>query len=324
MKYTNEQYLKLIATRNPTIKPLETYRGMFTPIKHSCLICGYGSKGEWSVIPSNLVKTKKSTRRGCPKCGYRSSSKKKMKGNKYYLDKVYNLVGNEYTIHSAEINTKHKITITHNKCLDGGHYTYCVYIQKFTSGRRCPRCAKILRALHRKYSNKEVDKIMLSVLGKDYHRVSNYVDSETKMKIYHSKCKNNIYLSLRQIVDRHTGCYICSGNSRGESLIAEILTRLNIPYEYQKCFSDCKDKNLLPFDFYLPTYNLIIEYDGIQHHDKTSLYYSDTEVKHDRIKNKYCQDKGIKLYRMSYKYNTYDSISVLINKLLNSSSPNRG
>ena len=80
----------------------------------------------------------------------------------------------------------------------------------------------------------------------------------------------------------------------------------------------------MPFDFYLPTYNLIIEYDGIQHHDKTSLYYSDTEVKHDRIKNKYCQDKGIKLYRMSYKYNTYDSISVLINKLLNSSSPNRG
>ena len=30
-------------------------------------------------------------------------------------------------------------------------------------------------------------------------------------------------------------------------------------------FNDCKRKNKLRFDFYLPKYNVLIEYDGMQH-----------------------------------------------------------
>lgn len=37
----------------------------------------------------------------------------------------------------------------------------------------------------------------------------------------------------------------------------------------QKRFADCRTKVSLPFDFYLPSYNLIIEADGNQHYSSS-------------------------------------------------------
>lgn len=41
----------------------------------------------------------------------------------------------------------------------------------------------------------------------------------------------------------------------------------------------------------------------------------------NNIKNQYCVDHDIKLYRIPYVYNTYSSFSILISKLLNDSNP---
>jgi very-short-patch-repair endonuclease len=67
--------------------------------------------------------------------------------------------------------------------------------------------------------------------------------------------------------------------------------------------------NYYRFDFYLPQYNLFIEYDGEQHF-KPIRYYTQTEEEmmdafkktqeHDRIKNKYCEDNQINLLRIPY------------------------
>lgn len=70
-------------------------------------------------------------------------------------------------------------------------------------------------------------------------------------------------------------------------------------------FDDCRDINLLPFDFYLPDYNLCIEYDGI-HHFEINEYFGGVDrlkytKKHDKIKNIYCKLNNIKLIRISYK-----------------------
>ena len=55
--------------------------------------------------------------------------------------------------------------------------------------------------------------------------------------------------------------------SWGESRINSYLLRKNIEFVWQKRFKDCRDKNTLPFDFYLPKYNLIVESDGEQHYN---------------------------------------------------------
>lgn len=55
--------------------------------------------------------------------------------------------------------------------------------------------------------------------------------------------------------------------SLGEFKIKQSLEELKIPFIKEKTFPELVSDNNVPlrFDFYLPQYNLIIEYDGEQH-----------------------------------------------------------
>ena len=68
-------------------------------------------------------------------------------------------------------------------------------------------------------------------------------------------------------------------------------------FEQQRKFEGCKDKNYLPFDFYLPTYNTIIEFDGRQHFGEVNYFKSPYELTklHDEIKNEFCHNNHINL-----------------------------
>lgn len=59
------------------------------------------------------------------------------------------------------------------------------------------------------------------------------------------------------------GCQKCS-SSKGELFIWNFLKTNNIKFIEEKRFKECKNKRPLPFDFYLPEYNMCIEYDGRQ------------------------------------------------------------
>lgn len=104
------------------------------------------------------------------------------------------------------------------------------------------------------------------------------------------------------------GCPICDSTSM-EREIGKILTKHNINYKPQFSFADCKDRRVLPFDFYLLDYNLLIEYDGQQHYrpvnfggisDNEALRQFKTTQKHDAIKTAYCKDNDILLLRIPY------------------------
>jgi len=92
--------------------------------------------------------------------------------------------------------------------------------------------------------------------------------------------------------------------SVGERRITDYLLRKNIKYEYQKRYEDCRNINPLPFDFYLPEYNLIVEFDGYQHFNPVKKWGGAIGLKqrelHDSIKNKYCKDNGINIIRITY------------------------
>lgn len=103
------------------------------------------------------------------------------------------------------------------------------------------------------------------------------------------------------------------GISKGEELIKDILEKLNIYYFREYSFIDCrnpKTKNPLRFDFYLPAYNTCIEFDGIQHFQKTSWSHDDFKQRQyrDSIKTKYCEDNNIRLIRIPYW--DYDNIDI--------------
>jgi len=77
-----------------------------------------------------------------------------------------------------------------------------------------------------------------------------------------------------------------------------------IKYIQQHRFDTCKYINKLNFDFYLPEYNLCIEFDGIQHFKPIKQFGGEKEyincIKRDECKNEWCLENNIKLVRIKY------------------------
>lgn len=100
---------------------------------------------------------------------------------------------------------------------------------------------------------------------------------------------------------------IISNSSKGEKNVMKFLENNNIKYIREYKFKDCKNINYLRFDFYLPDYNLLIEYDGRQHFESVDLFGGregfERRKLNDEIKNKYCIKNGIHLLRISHSEN---------------------
>lgn len=81
--------------------------------------------------------------------------------------------------------------------------------------------------------------------------------------IWHCKCDcgNECDVSLMYLTNGHTSSCGCLSTSKGVAQIITLLEKYNIPFEREKTFLDCKDKNVLPFDFFVNN-QYLIEYDG--------------------------------------------------------------
>ena len=143
----------------------------------------------------------------------------------------------------------------------------------------------------------------------DYSLV-NYINSKTKVKIICKK-HNLIFEQLPAAHISGNGCPICK-ESKGEEQISIFLKNNNIEFIRQKSFKNCKNKNNLLFDFYLPKFNICIEYDGIQHFKPIKKWGGENNLKEiqnrDKIKNSYCNLNNIYLYRINYKENIQDKL----------------
>ena len=103
-------------------------------------------------------------------------------------------------------------------------------------------------------------------------------------------------------------CGLCKENSHGNIKIDEILTKANIHFEREKRFDTCKDKTMLPFDFYINN-EYLIEYDGNYHFDeKQTSFNKEIAQKHDLIKNQWCKENNIPLIRIPYTH--YDDLKL--------------
>lgn len=138
------------------------------------------------------------------------------------------------------------------------------------------------------------------------HLVNGY-DGVTSLAEFHCDNCCGDFVDYADYVARR-GCPICDSSSM-EQEIGKILTKHSIIYKPQFSFADCKDQRALPFDFYLPEYNLLIEYDGQQHYrpvnfggisDEKAMKNFKTTQLHDSIKTLYCKMKGIELLRIPY------------------------
>lgn len=137
---------------------------------------------------------------------------------------------------------------------------------------------------------------------KGYKILSPYIGALDKILIDFN-CGHNPHWIIPSVLKNGISCPVCN-ESKGEKTIREYLEERDIKFKQEYVFADCRHKRKLPFDFYIPNYNLCIEFDGIQHFEVRNHFGGNKEFKNtqirDEIKNKYCKENGIKLLRIPY------------------------
>jgi hypothetical protein len=185
----------------------------------------------------------------------------------------------------------------------------------------CPNCGTERMANNCRGTKEEFINLSKQIHNNkfDYSLVE-YVNSDSKVKII---CPH--HGAFEQTPHHHAagvGCPQCK-KSKGELKIKKILEESNINFIPQKTFDDCKGrKNKLPFDFYIPKYNLLIEYQGEQHYMIKEHWGGEREFIKlqvtDKLKKDYCSLKGIRLLEITYK----DDVEKVLKEFLCENSPN--
>ncbi|MBR3120897.1 MAG: hypothetical protein IKF29_16890 [Oceanobacillus sp.] len=121
--------------------------------------------------------------------------------------------------------------------------------------------------------------------------------------------------------NRKSCCSKCK-MSLGAITIETLLKENNIDYIKEYVIYDTYNNEPMQkyrFDFFLPQYNIIIEYDGEQHTKPIEKWGGIEGLKktqqRDRIKTNYCLDNGITIIRIPYSHT-----HIVIDDLLDNSS----
>lgn len=120
-------------------------------------------------------------------------------------------------------------------------------------------------------------------------------------------CGTKIIVPISSLRGGHTTSCGCL-KSKGEFIIAKILTDNGIPYEKEKIFNTCKfeDTNgLARFDFFINN-SYLVEYDGNVHYISKGGWNTNENllkvIQHDKYKTQWCKDNNIPLIRIPYTH----------------------
>jgi hypothetical protein len=153
----------------------------------------------------------------------------------------------------------------------------------------------------------------------DYSK-SVYVGAVRKLTII---CKE--HGEFKQTPNKHItlsqGCPRCI-KSKGINKICNILEDNNIVFEIERKIPGCVSSKNRPyfFDIYIESFDIYIEYDGVQHFKPVSIFGGVSEFErtkmNDQFKNDFCLNNNISLFRISYKEDVYEKMNDIISKYI--------
>lgn len=282
-RISNKEFLdKLEIAHNGNIVALENYVNAKTKIKFKCLKDGY----IWKSEPYRVMNGT-----GCPMC---TNHIKKTEDDFIQMLSERNpdveLVSKYKSMHERAL-FKCKV------CNYEWETTPCHLVTKHHA-TRCPKCyGKIVPT-----TTEFIEKIYK--INPNIEILDDYIDSKTKLKCRCLLCNGIFYMKPSHLISGH-GCRHCTC-SIGEDKIRHFLDEHNIQYESQKFFEDLKGirGRVLTFDFYLPQFNLLIEFQGKQH-EKPIKYFGgkdsfEIQQEHDRRKREYSKLHNINLLEIWY------------------------
>ena len=135
--------------------------------------------------------------------------------------------------------------------------------------------------------------------------------------------KNNI-LSRRDFQNKSTAGYhrfktmlseeeqdlllpICH-SSVGELFLMDLFNKNGFKFCIQKVFQDLFGKGSRPlrYDFYLPEYNILVEYHGRQHFDLDDNFYNEDAILRDKVKFEYAKLNNISILYFTNEVEVYN------------------
>lgn len=285
---TTEQFKEDLIAKGIKYVPLDEYVDANTKIRFKCNECGH----IWAARPTNIL-----SGRGCPSCRDIRAKKKFSIGRDEFLSRVAEanpyviiLGTTEYSYHGRSLGfcTKHCETMEMpNSCYIKG------------SGCRLCRGEKIKKIKKRSHEDfvEQVAKVSphIEVLGE-------YENARTKIKAFCKIHNEEYYVTADLLLKGMGNCPKCTMTS-GEYKVANYLDSIGVEYVAQHSFPD-KEVRRNRFDFYIPSLNTCIEYDGIQHFKPVFNFGGEDTFEYtkrnDEKKNKYCEEHGIRLIRIPY------------------------
>lgn len=281
------------------VKAKDLMRGSKEKVEVICDFCGnpyyvsyadFNSRNNKNIDSCNNCRVKKQ---------WSTSKNKRAKEKfdiirKFCAEKDYELITNESEFIDA---------FTTIKYICKKHGVQEQSLDNMIHGHGCWNCAVEERALNCKHSIEYITSVIEGYNNNKLLNPDEYMGSNVhNLKIQCGLCGGIYTTSFSDYTNNlQIRCKSCSqSESVGEMKIRMFLESKSINFIQEKRFEDCVDKKCLPFDFYLPEHNLIIEFDG-QHHfyDGGFKNYESTK-RHDEIKNEYCKLHNIKLLRIPY------------------------
>lgn len=217
-----------------------------------------------------------------------------MTKEQYFLSKAY-LVNDKIKICGEYHNSYTKIDVKCKKC----GYEWTMLPSNILKGRGCPKCANNIKKTTEDFIKE------MSLVNNEIEIMSQYNGASIKIDYRCKKCGNIWSAKPTHLLEGH-GCPNCL-QSTGERTIKSILDKYDIKYIRQQKFDDLTGVKggKLSFDFYLPDYNLLIEYQGSQHYYLSGYMGGidkfNYQVKNDEIKREYVNLKNINYLEISYK-----------------------
>lgn len=235
---------------------------------------------------------------GCYQCCIEKRSESKRKPEEFFK-KLTEDAGMIFCGVKYSKDDRTKIIYKCPNHLNKGEIECSVANMKANSGR-CPYCVGKKRTINDLQA--EID------LLESHVEILEFEDYGSPIKVKCTLCGHEWITTGVNLTQGHS-CPNCN-QSKFEINVKKWLDSNNIENVQQYKFKDCRDIKPLPFDFYLPKYNLLIEVDGEGHYfpiKRSSYWTKETLIKnfnyikkHDDIKTNYCKDNNIRLIRVPY------------------------
>lgn len=283
----NEVYANVINycnKENYTVQEIN-YNGSSSSINLKCNVDGYVWNASYKHIKRNTTH--------CKRCINREPLTEKM-----VIKRVMSKCEHTDVVIGEFNGSSTNLSLT---CKIDGYQWESTYTKFFLCNNGCSMCANNL-----KLSNDFVLENTLKCIDNTITLIS--IDYNGHNSTIHLRCDcgNDWSTHYYNITGSGSGCPACVTlrQSKGISNIIKILSVYNIEFELEKKFEKCVDIRQLPFDIFLPHNNIIIEFDGIQHYHPVNFFGGEKHLqgvqRRDKIKEQYCRDNNIKLYRIRY------------------------